>query len=57
MVRAQIKALEEKIDAIHRESLIRDEAQKSRLELRMDQILHDIGVDKRLARLEARDLQ
>ena len=51
---AQLSSIHQKVDSLHREAMLRSESMDQRLTARLDQILSNFALEKRLDRLEGR---
>lgn len=55
LVQTQIEALTQRMEYLHRESMVRSDTLEQKLTARMDQIVQLFELEKRLARLESRE--
>jgi DNA-binding transcriptional regulator GbsR (MarR family) len=56
LIHTQIEALTQRMEYLHRESMLRSDTLEQRLTSRLDQIVQSFELEKRLARLEAREI-
>ena len=56
LIQTQIEALTQRMEYLHRESMLRSDTLEQRLTSRLDQIVQSFELEKRLARLEGREI-
>jgi len=56
LIQTQIEALTQRMEYLHRESMLRSETLEQKLTGRLDQVIQSFELEKRLARLESREI-